>query len=133
MPRAVRTRKADARDGAFRALADPTRRRILVLLGGGELRVTDLAAGFKVSRPAVSKHLAVLRRAGLVTFRRESRDNLYRIVPAALREAAGYVQDIEGFWAEKIGVLDRLVFTLDEPRNPRNPGKPRLGGHGQTS
>jgi DNA-binding transcriptional ArsR family regulator len=105
VPRAVRTRKGDARDAVFRALADPTRRRILVALGGGELRVTDIAARFAVSRPAISKHLAVLRRAGLVAMRKDGRDNLYRIVPAALREAAGYVQDVESFWAEKMARL----------------------------
>ncbi|HUR63043.1 MAG TPA: metalloregulator ArsR/SmtB family transcription factor [Candidatus Thermoplasmatota archaeon] len=93
----------------FKALADPTRRRILVALGGGEARVTDLAAGFPVSRPAVSKHLAVLRRAGLVAMRKEGRANLYRIVPAALREAAGYVQDVEGFWAERMAALARRL------------------------
>ncbi|MCA1811815.1 MAG: metalloregulator ArsR/SmtB family transcription factor [Halobacteriales archaeon] len=105
MPRAVRTRKADPRDAVFKALADPTRRAILVALGGGERRVADVAARFPVSRPAVSKHLAILKRAGLVEMRKQGRDNLYRIVPATLRAAAGYVQDVEGFWEERISLL----------------------------
>lgn len=111
MPRAVRTRKAPAaaRDDVFKALADPMRRRLLVLLGGGEARVTDLAARFPVSRPAISKHLAVLRRAGLVTARTSGRDNLYRIVPKALREAAGYVREVEGFWDERMAALGRRL------------------------
>jgi DNA-binding transcriptional ArsR family regulator len=105
----VRTRKADPRDAVFKALADPTRRSILVVLGGGERRVADVAARFPVSRPAISKHLAVLKRAGLVEMRKRGRDNLYRIVPAALRAAAGYVQDVEGFWGEKMAALDQRL------------------------
>ncbi len=109
MPRAARTRKTDRRDEVFRALADATRRHVLVALGAREMRVKDLAASLPVSRPAVSKHLAVLRRAGLVTARQQGRERLYSIVPGALRDAAGYVQDLEAFWAEKIEALTRSL------------------------
>ena len=109
MPRAVRTKKTERQDEVFKALADPTRRRILVLLGGEERRVVELAERFAISRPAVSKHLAVLKRAGLVQMRREGRDHYYSIAPKALKEAAGYVQDVEAFWAEKMTSLSRRL------------------------
>ena len=107
MPRAVRSRAAEGRrDAAFKALADATRRRILVLLAGDERAVKDLASNFRMSRPAVSKHLAVLRRAGLVMARKVGRENLYRIVPGELEKAAGYVADVDAFWKEQLGALE---------------------------
>ena len=109
MPRAVRSRKGPAEDAVFRALADGTRRRILLVLGGGEMHVTDVAAEFAVSRPAVSKHLAVLKRAGLVTERRVGRERRYSIAPGALRLAAGYAKDVDAFWRRGLAALDERL------------------------
>jgi DNA-binding transcriptional ArsR family regulator len=112
VPRAVRTRKVAPRraeDAVFRALADANRRRILLVLGAGEARVSDIAAAFAVSRPAISKQLAVLRRAGLVTARKAGRERYYRIAPEALRSASGYARDVEGFWREGLARLDEKL------------------------
>jgi DNA-binding transcriptional ArsR family regulator len=109
VPRAVRSAKAPVQDAVFRALADPTRRGILVVLGGGEMRVADVAARFDVSRPAISKHLAVLARAGLVTARKQGRERFYAIVPGALRLAAGYAKDVDEFWRERLAALDKRL------------------------
>ncbi|MHB8606010.1 MAG: metalloregulator ArsR/SmtB family transcription factor [Thermoplasmatota archaeon] len=109
MPRAVRSAKVGAEqrtDAVFRALADPTRRRIVLLLAAGEMRTSDIAARFPVSRPAISKHLAVLKRAGLAAERRVGRERRYRLTRQALAEAAGYVRDVEAFWDERLGALD---------------------------
>ena len=110
MPRAVRSSKAPAReDAVFRALADANRRRILLVLGGGAMRVADIAAEFDVSRPAISKHLAVLKRAGLVTDRKQGRERHYAVAPHALRLAAGYAKDVDAFWRQGLAKLDRRL------------------------
>lgn len=115
MPRAVRSRAAEGRrDAAFKALADATRRRILVLLAGEERSVGGLASHFpRISRPAVSKHLAVLKRAGLVTSRKRGRENLYAIAKRELHEAAGYVRDVDAFWKEQLNALDTRLRARD--------------------
>jgi DNA-binding transcriptional ArsR family regulator len=82
----------------FHAVADPTRRAMLDRLSKASCPVTDLAAGFAMSRPAVSKHLRVLREARLVDERREGRRRLYRLTPAGLREVAHWVEQYRGFW-----------------------------------
>lgn len=100
----------------FRALADPTRLRILQELGAGELRAGDVAARFDVSRPAVSRHLRILRDAGLVTARKEGRERYYAVAPGPLRDAAAHVQDLDARWARS---LERLGEHLARARLPR--------------
>jgi DNA-binding transcriptional ArsR family regulator len=96
----------------YRAIADDTRRRILqVLAEEGELTAGSIAARFDVSRPAVSKHLGVLRRAGLVAERRDGRERVYRIEGAPLREVMAFVASMERFWQRG---LARLGEHLDE-------------------
>src|SRR5436190_4678546 len=82
----------------FRAIADPTRRAILDRLRGGPTPVNALAADFRQSRPAISKHLRVLREAQLVTEQRVGRERLYRLEPRALQRVAGWVEGYRGFW-----------------------------------
>ena len=79
---------------AFRAIADPTRRRLLEALRGGPLSVNRLAEAFPVSRPAISKHLRCLREAGLVSEERRGRRRIYRLQAGALAEVRGW---IDGF------------------------------------
>ena len=105
-----RARRAEG-DLVFRALADPTRRDLLRLLARGEHSAGALARHFAVSRPAVSKHLAVLRRAKLVRERREGRERHYTLDHPPLREAAAYLERLEAFWQERLGRLGR---HLDE-------------------
>ena len=88
------------RGRVFRAVADPTRRRILERLRGGERSVTDLASPFRMSQPAVSQHLRVLRAAGLVRERRQGRRRFYRLYSKPLRDlsrwAAKQIEDPAG-------------------------------------
>jgi DNA-binding transcriptional ArsR family regulator len=105
----------DSLDATFAALADPTRRAILARLARGESSVTDLAAPFKMSLPAVSKHLKVLERAGLIARGREAQWRPCRLEARPLREAADWVVQYRQFWADS---LDRLEDYLKEIQAP---------------
>jgi DNA-binding transcriptional ArsR family regulator len=98
----------------FRALADPTRRAVFEKLAGREMNVSELKAGFEVSQPAISQHLAVLRQAGLVTERREGRNAHYRAVPQALAPLADWVERYRGFWPERIEKLKSVLKEMDQ-------------------
>src|SRR3954463_5394051 len=95
----------------FSALADPTRRAILSRLASGSASVTELAAPFAISLPAVSKHLKVLERAGLIARGREAQWRPCRLDPVPLREAAHWLDAYRQFWDEQ---LDRLDTYLAE-------------------
>jgi DNA-binding transcriptional ArsR family regulator len=97
------------RAAVFQALADPTRRKILDLLRGTEWSAGDLANRFPVSRPAVSRHLRVLRRAGLVADRKEAQSRVYRLVPGGLREVDQWLDRYRVFWAARMHDLKRYV------------------------
>jgi DNA-binding transcriptional ArsR family regulator len=88
------------------AVADPIRRRVLELVRDREVAAGELAAQFEVSRPAVSRHLRVLREAGLVHERREGRLRLYRADPAPLGELRGW---LESYWDERLDALRELA------------------------
>jgi DNA-binding transcriptional ArsR family regulator len=93
----------------FHALADPTRREILDLLRSTERSAGDLADRFPVSRPAVSRHLRVLRSAGLVAHRKEAQSRLYRLEPEALREVDRWLDNYRVFWTARMQDLKRYV------------------------
>jgi DNA-binding transcriptional ArsR family regulator len=95
----------------FSALADPTRRSILARLARGEASVTELAAPFKMSLPAISKHLKVLERAGLIARGREAQWRPCRLEPEALKTVADWVEEYREFWEER---FDRLDAYLQE-------------------
>lgn len=90
----------------FEALADPSRRRILELLAGGERSAGDIAGEFEISRPGVSRHLRVLRESGLVRARGEGQRRLYSVDPAPLAELAEWLARYRGFWAQRLDALD---------------------------
>lgn len=90
----------------FEALADPTRRRIVELLAEQERSVGDLASHFPSSRPAISKHLRVLREAGVVDSRGEAQRRIYRLEPEALGEAEGWLARLRKFWEQRLDVLE---------------------------
>jgi DNA-binding transcriptional ArsR family regulator len=94
-----------ASDDAFRAIADPTRRAVLDLLRKGERPVHELGRHFRMTQPALSQHLRVLRGAGLVAHRRAGRARLYRIRPSELRPVADWVVQYERFWRRKLHAL----------------------------
>ena len=96
---------ASAPPDVFHAIGEPTRRRLLDLLGRGEQPVNRLAGSFAMTRPAISQHLRVLRRAGLVAVRRVGRERRYRLRPAPLREVYNWVGHYERFWRRKLRAL----------------------------
>jgi DNA-binding transcriptional ArsR family regulator len=91
---------------ALEALADPTRRRIVELLVDGERSAGALAAEFTVSRPAVSRHLRVLRETGLVQTREIGTSRLYSLDPAPLQELDAWLARYRGFWAQRLDALE---------------------------
>ena len=98
-----------ALDLAFAALADPTRREIVRRLSDGHARVTDLAQPFDMSLNAVSKHLKVLERAGLVRRTRSGREHHIALDPAPIRRIAGWASRYERFWNERLARLEAFV------------------------
>ena len=101
----------------FHAVADPTRRAILDRLRGGGVAVAELAAGFDMSRPAVSKHLRVLREARLVREERDGRQRVYRLSPGPLRDVSHWVESYRSFWSDNLMSLKRhLEGGKDVPR-----------------
>jgi DNA-binding transcriptional ArsR family regulator len=98
----------------FAALADPTRRAILARLASGEASVTELAEPFAMSLPAVSKHLKVLERAGLIARGREAQWRPCRLEAAPLGEVAGWLEHYRSFWEESFERLDEYLRELQK-------------------
>ena len=96
-------------DQTFGALADPTRRAIIGRLARGEATVGELARPFRVSRPAISQHLRVLERAGLVRRTRDGRVSRCRLDAHVMREAAAWVERYRVFWTDRLEALARHV------------------------
>ncbi|MFL5266210.1 MAG: ArsR/SmtB family transcription factor [Stellaceae bacterium] len=101
----------------FAALADPTRRAILSRLASGEASVTELAEPFEMSLPAVSKHLKVLERAGLIARSREAQWRPCRLEPGPLKDVAEWVERYRRFWEQS---FDRLEAYLGELQSEEN-------------
>jgi len=114
-------------DRTFGALADPTRRAILARLAKGEASVTELAEPFEMSLPAVSKHLKVLERAGLVSRGRERQWRPARLRATPIKEVAEWTDRYRRFWDER---YDRLDEYLDELQG-RGPSKRKEKGDGR--
>jgi DNA-binding transcriptional ArsR family regulator len=102
---------------AFEVIAEPTRRRILDMLLAGERPVGELVAGLAVSQPGVSRHLRVLRDAGMVSSRTDAQRRLYRINPGPLAEMDAWLTPYRRLWADR---LDQLAAHLDNM--PDDPG-----------
>lgn len=102
----------DHLSATFAALADPTRRAILARLAHGEASVTEIAEPFSMSLPAVSKHLKVLERAGLVSRGRSAQWRPVRLDPAPLKDAAGWIDHYRRFWEESLDRLDAYLTQL---------------------
>jgi DNA-binding transcriptional ArsR family regulator len=111
----MRTLQTDRLSSTFAALADPTRRAILARLASGEAPVTELAAPFSMSLPAISKHLKVLEGAGLITRGREAQWRPCRLEATPLKEATDWLARYERFWSEG---LDRLAAFLESDSTP---------------
>jgi DNA-binding transcriptional ArsR family regulator len=113
-------------DATFAALADPTRRAILARLASGEASVTELAEPFAVSQPAISKHLKVLERAGLISTGRDAQRRPRRLEAAPLAEVNEWVEDYRRFWEENFLRLDALLDELKTAEKKRR-GTKRKG------
>ena len=101
-------------DTTFAALADPTRRAILARLAEGEVSVTELAAPFEMSLPAISKHLKVLERAGLIVRGRDAQWRPCRLDARPLQEAAAYIDRYRELWEQSFERLDDYLKTLQQ-------------------
>jgi DNA-binding transcriptional ArsR family regulator len=101
------------RDATFRAIADPTRREILGILRGGQQTVGSIAANFRMSRPAISKHLRLLRSAGLVAIRQQGTSRHCALNAKPLRAISDWLHDYELFWSES---LQSLKSYMEEQR-----------------
>jgi DNA-binding transcriptional ArsR family regulator len=104
----------DALSATFSALADPTRRAILARLASGETSVTKLAEPFAMSMPAISKHLKVLERAGLIARGREAQWRPCRLEAAPLKDVADFVETYRRFWEESFDRLDLYLAELKD-------------------
>ena len=111
---------ADALTATFFALADPTRRAILARLATGEATVSELAAPFDISQPAITKHLKVLERAGLISRGREAQWRPARLETKPLRDAEAWVERYRTMWEERLNRLDAYLMELQnkEARQP---------------
>ena len=104
-------------DATFGALADPTRRAILARLAKRELTVGELAAPFEMSLPAVSKHLRVLERAGLLRQRKDGRIRRCRLEPKAMKNAAEWIEHYRRFWEQQFDALARFLKEKEEEKS----------------
>jgi len=102
----------------FAALADPTRRAILARLASGETSVTELAEPFEMTLPAISKHLKVLERAGLIERRREAQWRPARLEASPLKDVAGWLEQYRKFWEVSFDRLDQYLREIQTKDNP---------------
>ena len=115
--------KTDPLGATFAALADPTRRAILARLAVGTATVKELSAPFAMSGPAVTKHLRVLERAGLITRGREAQRRPCRLAAAPLKEVAEWAENYRRFWEASYERLDEYLERLKEKERNRGHGK----------
>ncbi len=119
-------------DATFAALADPTRRAILARLALGETSVTELAAPFEMTMPAISKHLKVLEKAGLIHRGRDAQSRPSRLNPEALKTAAAWIDEYRKFWEASFDRLDAYLQKLQADSNakpkPSTPNTKRKKG-----
>lgn len=116
---------SDRLNTTFAALADPTRRAILSRLSGGEMSVSELAKPFRMTPPAVTKHLKVLQRAGLITQSREAQWRPCKLVAAPLKEASDWVGQYRKFWEESFARLDEYLAELQAKTTAEDKTKKR--------
>src|SRR5688500_1277618 len=110
-------------DATFAALADPTRRAILARLATGEATVNDLAKPFKMSQPAISKHLRVLERAGLISTAIDAQRRPRRIEAAPLKEATAWLEKYRMFWEVRYDNLEGLLGEMESDNSSKKTRK----------
>ena len=102
----------------LKALADPTRQRIVEMLAGGALCAGEIASQFDVSAPAISQHLKALREANLVRVRRDAQRRIYELNPRGVRELAAWVDRLRRFWSHKLDALETAIVNAPEEGEP---------------
>ena len=107
-------------DAVFRAIADPTRRKILGLLRNDRLTVGEIAANFRTSRPAISKHLRLLRSAGLVVSHKDGTASICGLDAKPLRTVNDWLQDYREFWGESLRNLKRYIEETENQKNKQS-------------
>ena len=117
-------------DATFAALADPTRRAILARLALGETSVTELAAPFQMTMPAISKHLKVLEKAGLIHRGRDAQTRPSRLNAEALKTAADWIDEYRKFWEASFDRLDEYLQKLQADSQSK-PKRSERNGHGK--
>ena len=113
----------DHLSSTFAAIADPTRRAILARLSLGETSVTELAKPFEMSMPAISKHLKVLERSGLISRGREAQWRPCRLDAGPLKDAANWIEDYRRFWSAHIDALERHLDRIEQQTTPKKKTK----------
>jgi DNA-binding transcriptional ArsR family regulator len=116
---------APALDATFGALSDATRRGILARLATGESSVTELAAPYRMSLPAISKHLGVLEEAGLVTRRKDGRVHRCRLVAGPMHQAADWIDFYRRFWEDQFDALEQFLQDTQGKEKQSWPPHPR--------
>ncbi len=106
-------------DTTFAALADPTRRAILARLAKGEASVMELAEPFAMTQPAISKHLKVLERAGLIARGRDGQRRPCRLVARPLRDASAWIERYREIWEESFAALDHVLTDLKQRKEKK--------------
>jgi DNA-binding transcriptional ArsR family regulator len=117
----------DQISSTFAALADPTRRAILARLAMGETSVTEIAAPFEMSMPAISRHLKVLEKAGLITRGREAQWRPCKLKAEPLKQASDWLEEYRNFWEQSFDRLDEYLKTLQK-KEKRDGGKKNGSG-----
>ena len=106
-------------DATFAALADPTRRAILARLASGEATINELAAPFDISQPAITKHVKVLERAGLVTRRVDAQRRPVKLKAEPMKAAANWIEDYRQFWEARFEALDAVLGEMKAEEKKR--------------
>ena len=119
-PDAGQRMSPDQLSSTFAALADPTRRAILARLASGEASVTELAEPFEMSLPAISKHLKVLQRAGLIARSREAQWRPCRLAAGPLKDVADWIEHYRRFWEESLDRLEDYLRDLQNKEKGKN-------------
>jgi DNA-binding transcriptional ArsR family regulator len=122
---AINQSVSDRLDATFLALADPTRRAILARLALGEASVTELAHPFEISQPAISKHLKVLERAGLISVGHDAQRRPRRVEGKPLAEASAWLEQYRAIWDASFERLDRLLEEMQRASSAPKRGRKR--------
>ncbi len=110
----------------FHAIADPTRREIINLLAQQSLNLNSVAENFPITRPAISKHIKVLRESGLVAIKQQGRERFCEVQAEKLKEVAAWVEQYRVFWTKKLDALENLLASDAKPANkPKRGNKPK--------